>query len=280
MSSGSKKKCAIFLSLAILLTFIFIFNKLFIVPKSLRLVSNETLDACINYPDYSYLDITKDLNLVSWNIYKLNKQGWKKELAELSSSNDLLLLQEAISSKELYQEFKNKNWNIDQAYAFSLFDNISGVMTLSKLSPKKVCVFQQMEPWIRLPKTALLSVYMLSNFQNLAIINIHSVNFTLGLNDFTKQLDNIISTLESFNGPIIFAGDFNTWSEKRLAVAKKVLNRLNLKQVNFSPDERLFVFGNALDQIFYRGMELKKAQSKNTSVSDHAWLQASFRFKN
>ncbi len=76
------------------------------------------------------------------------------------------------------------------------------------------------EPWLQLPKSALWSRYQLSNGEELAVINIHAVNFTFGTEDYEAQLKSLTDNLQKYRGPVVFAGDFNSWSEARFSVLK------------------------------------------------------------
>lgn len=245
------------------------------IPHSPRLVNLEKNKFCQHYQDTSIIDVTKPLNIAVWNIYKLKKVQSRIELNGLLEKNQIILLQEAISSiNAIYQQ----DLHIDQTFAFKMFDEIAGVMTLSKVVPSQACAYSQKEPILRLPKTALLSFFSLSNDKKLAIINNHSINFTYDLMLFKEQLTNILASLKNFDGPIIFAGDFNTWNQSRLSLLKKEFAKLDLQQVTFSPDERSTFLGKPLDHIFYRGLTFNNARSQSTIASDHAWLEASFAF--
>ena len=48
----------------------------------------------------------------------------------------------------------------------------------------KLCAYTHEEPWLQLPKSALWSRYQLSNGEQLAVVNIHAVNFTLGTEEY------------------------------------------------------------------------------------------------
>ncbi|NMU84205.1 hypothetical protein HKB16_15060, partial [Vibrio parahaemolyticus] len=72
------------------------------------------------------------------------------------------------------------------------------------------------EPWLRLPKSALYSQYHLSNGEKLAVVNVHAINFTVGTKEYVSQLTALEMLLKHHVGPILFAGDFNSWSESRV----------------------------------------------------------------
>lgn len=233
---------------------------------------------CIEYIDKSTFDVSKPLTVSVWNIYKQQRAGWKLILDDFAQADGLILLQEAKTTPEFIKQIEQVGWHSDQAYAFAMNGAISGVMTLSNITPEKVCAYTKAEPYLRLPKSALYSQFKLSNGELLSVINLHSINFTYGIGEYNAQLQVLLNTIRHFNGPVIIAGDFNTWSQARLTLVKNELHKMGMMEAHFTQDERLTVFSYPLDHIFYRGLSLNRALSKETSASDHAWLQASFSF--
>ncbi|MDD1792610.1 endonuclease/exonuclease/phosphatase family protein [Enterovibrio sp. ZSDZ42] len=248
------------------------------VPEEASLASGEGSVRCRGYSANETIDVTRPLNIAVWNIYKQQLDGWEAELSELSKDNAIILLQEAQSKPQLLSYIEREGWHSNQAYAFAIKGEIAGVMTLSEVVPKKVCAYTKIEPYLRLPKSALYSAFSLSNGKTLSVINLHSINFTFGVEEYKEQLHSLVDAVRDIKGPIIIAGDFNTWSEERLDVVKMELEELGLKEAQYSSDDRLTVFGYPLDHLFYRELELVDSRSKNTSASDHAFIEASLIF--
>ena len=87
-------------------------------------------------------------------------------------------------------------------------------MTLSARSPSVHCNLTSWEPWLGTPKATSITEYPLQDREDrLLTINLHAVNFALGLEDFQAQLHALTDVLASHQGPVILAGDLNTWSE-------------------------------------------------------------------
>ncbi|PKF50604.1 endonuclease/exonuclease/phosphatase family protein [Enterovibrio nigricans] len=248
------------------------------VPDSPRLASGDGTVRCRDYSGDSVINMQEPLNVAVWNIYKQQNDGWEQELDGLSKTHSLILLQEAQSKPQLLHYIEEKGWHSNQAYAFAINGEIAGVMTLSEVMPKEVCAYTKTEPYLRLPKSALYSAFPMSNGDTLSVINIHSINFTFGIVEYREQLDALVDAVRKVKGPLIIAGDFNTWSEERLEAVRGALSQVGIKETNFLSDERLKVFGHPLDHLFYRGLILEQSNSKETSASDHAWLDASFTF--
>ncbi len=109
----------------------------------------------------------------------------------------------------------------------------------------------------------------------------------MDLNKFKTQLQELESALFAHQGPLIFSGDFNTWSRSRAAFLELVATRLGLTPVAFAPNEskkiKRFLLSPPLDYIFYRGLSEKKASAKvldQIFSSDHKPMLAEFSYVN
>jgi endonuclease/exonuclease/phosphatase (EEP) superfamily protein YafD len=215
------------------------------------------------------LDLDGHLNLLVWNIYKQNRSEWAQELATLAKGKQLILLQEASMSDDFKAWLKRHFWHGFQVNAFKAFNTSMGVLNLSSQLPTRICGYTEMEPWLRLPKSASYALYPLSDGQQLAVINIHSINFTYDTTSYEQQLDTLFSQAQKHQGPMIVAGDFNSWSQARVKALSERLKKLQLNEINYQPDLRTSFYGLPLDHVFARGLRLKKAQTLSTKASDH-----------
>lgn len=77
------------------------------------------------------------------------------------------------------------------------------------------------------------------------------------------------SELARHAGPVILAGDFNTWSERRHEVLVEIAARLGLVSVLFDDDGRRLAFGRSLDHFYFRGFRLVRASAPQVTSSDH-----------
>ena len=105
--------------------------------------------------------------------------------------------------------------------------------------------------------------------RTVAISNLHGINFTLLLGSFRSQLEAVAAELARHDGPIVFAGDFNTWSDDRSALLNEVASRLGLKPVEVNPDGRRRTLGLHLDHLFVRGFTVVQASAPEVKSSDH-----------
>ncbi|MGY0614068.1 endonuclease/exonuclease/phosphatase family protein [Vibrio sp. FJH11] len=232
---------------------------------------------CIEFTDSQVLDKDGDLNVLVWNIYKQGRDNWQHALDSLSADKQLLLLQEASMTESFKQWLVDGNWMSNQVTAFKALGSGAGVINIAQKLPEKACAYTSTEPWLRLPKSALYSQYRLSNGDILAVVNIHAINFTVGTDEYRSQISALETLLKQHTGPIVFAGDFNSWSEYRLDAMKQALQQADLQEVVFSPDNRTqFITGQRLDHVFYRGLVLKNAKAPQSDASDHNPLVMSF----
>ena len=258
------------------------FQIIFTVPEQPQIITQTgegiTEDIqCIEFNGSQVLDVDGELNVLIWNIYKQGKDNWQSALDSLSTDKQLLLLQEASMTEAFKQWLVDGSWMSNQVSAFKALGSGAGVINIAQNLPEKACAYTSTEPWLRLPKSALFSQYRLSNGSTLAVVNIHAINFTVGTDEYHSQIAALEALLTQHSGPIIFAGDFNSWNEYRLEAMKQALKKANLQEVSFSPDHRTqFITGQRLDHVFYRGLVLKNAKAPQSDASDHNPLVVSF----
>lgn len=248
-------------------------------PKQLLLGHDNAYATPICYQNTEPKPIDKagKLNLLVWNIYKQNQANWEKSLNEFSQDTQLLLLQEVSLTDTFMTWINGQEWGSNYVKAFSAFDTSSGIINLASEFPIIACAYIAKEPWLRLPKSGLYARYLLSNGEELAVVNLHAINFTFGTQEYRQQLDALKNELVQHKGPIIMAGDFNTWNEERMVQMRAQVNDLGLLEVEFLPDERKrFINGLPLDHVFYKGLEVITAKAPITDASDHNPLMIRF----
>ncbi|NNN43151.1 MULTISPECIES: endonuclease/exonuclease/phosphatase family protein [Vibrio] len=278
-----KKRYLLFFSSMFTVVMITAFQVVFKVPNQPQLltVGQDALGRdllCYQNPHPLPLDNDGQLNIFVWNIYKQNRSNWDSELTRYSQQAQLLLLQEASMTEGLREWIAKQAWDGAYVNAFEVFGESTGVLNLAHVMPSFACAYTQLEPLLRLPKSGIYARYSLSNGQQLAVINLHAINFTYGAKIYREQIETLIKALRQHHGPIIVAGDFNSWSSQRLSVLKSALASLSLQEVVFSDDHRrTFITGLPLDHVFYKGLVLENAKAPESSASDHNPLLVSFR---
>ncbi len=220
---------------------------------------------------------SREFRILTWNMFKGINEGWQEDFKNLTASYDILTIQEARLSHDLRELLKKDHYNWDISIAFTYNGKETGVLTASRIAPDFTCTFRIKEPLFSLPKTALVTMYPLSDTdRTLMVVNIHSINFTIGTGSFTTQLQKVENIMSQHNGPLIFSGDINTWSSKRMAILKGLSVRLDLKAVSFDKHERTRVFGHEIDHIYYRELTVTDAAVIKVTSSDHNPMLVSF----
>ena len=218
------------------------------------------------------------ISMINWNIYKAQRQNWSEDFTALINEQDLLLLQEATVSPLITGliEKQHTYWNLNTAFHYDGFE--AGVLTASAIKPLFSCGLRTTEPFIRIPKTSLVSLYPIAGSdKKLLVANLHGINFTLGVGVYGEQIRDLVEIVNQHSGPVIVAGDFNTWSEQRMDVVKNMANQLSMQAVTYKIHNRVRVFGNALDHVFYRGLEVTSENILKVTSSDHNPIKVIFR---
>lgn len=213
-----------------------------------------------------------------WNIFKQKKAESIHILEQYVNEAKLILLQEAQTTSKLINFITQHKKIADHVPAYAFNDIYAGVMTISNTLPTVLLSFREKEPLIRVPKSALITVYPIDNSnQQLLVANIHAINFSFGIKIYQQQMHILLHRIKEHNGPVILAGDFNAWSRQRLNLLYHLVRSIELKPVNFSIDIRKTFMGRPLDFVFYRGLQLDAAQIISTTASDHNPILVKFK---
>ncbi len=210
-----------------------------------------------------------ELSLLSWNIQKASNPGWESDLKSLAGDTELVFIQEAALEAGIPALLPQP---MDHAFApgYSTASMTTGVMTLGAAAPSLHCQFAAIEPWLRTPKAAVVTEYALEGRdERLLAVNLHAVNFTVGVSPLEAQLAELTAVLSGHRGPAIVAGDLNTWSQARQQLVDTFMRQHGLAPVSFEPDLRSRPFGRALDHVYLRGLRAKAAEVVPVESSDH-----------
>ena len=212
----------------------------------------------------------RDIRIASWNIHKQADAGWRRDLISLADRSDLVLLQESVLDPPLRGAVDTGGFRFMMASSFFLSNTDVGVLTASRVAPLAFCTARFNEPLLRIPKSALVAWFPIAGRgHTLAVVNVHAINFTLSLRTFRAELRAIGDTLAHHRGPIIVAGDFNTWSDARVRAVRELASRLGLDEVGFPVDRRSRFFGHTLDHIYTRDLATLASSTMVVASSDH-----------
>jgi len=213
--------------------------------------------------------LSTPFSLLNWNVEKAQHPGLVAEFAAFAKRSDLIFLQEAVPLKKteavieqsLYEAFV-------RGYVQNEID--TGVLTLARTPHLVHCHLLATEPWLRSPKATSVTLYPLAGSNTfLLTINLHAVNFSFGVKAYRAQLEAAAELIRAHEGPVIFGGDLNTWSDRRQATLDALTDELGLTAVPFSPDHRTSRFGRPLDHLYVRGLAWQSSKAMQVETSDH-----------
>ena len=275
-----------FCVLSLLLCSILLLNACVSVSPQAQTIDSEgnvlpSTQACTDTASHQVVETSLNINgfsLSSWNIYKQSKAGWQTDLSELSRHSDILVLQE-VSLQENFKTFLTQqklSWGMTPGFYYRGIP--AGVMTAAKAGTTAKCSQIYFEPYTYLPKAVLLSYFPLSGSdKSLLVVNVHGVNFTIGTDDLQAQLAAAKAIMVEHEGPLILAGDFNTWSEARLNVLQQQTKALGMLPVTFEGQQPAYHIGQVVDHIYYRGLVALGSEVTPVISSDHYPLTVRFR---
>ena len=221
---------------------------------------------------------SRSFRVLNWNSHKGSNKKWQKDFERLTSHSDLVILQEGYLTNDLQELLNKKQYNWDIARAFAYNDIYTGVLTGSRVKPDFLCSFRVPEPLSGIPKTVLITRYPFSGTgETLLVANIHMINFSLDLSVYRAQLEKIAEVVLQHRGPLIIAGDFNTWNKERLRILADLTKQLGIWAVTFATDHRVTFMGQHFDHIFYRQLVPLEALTEKVTTSDHNPMLVTFR---
>jgi endonuclease/exonuclease/phosphatase (EEP) superfamily protein YafD len=249
----------------------------------------ERLPAGLGAPDRAASTFT----VLSWNAQKGRDDRFRGDLRTLLAEHvpDLVFLQEAradFAPRPGLEGFFARSWSYPWPGGTTV-----GVLTLSATRPTELRSLptRHRELGVTAPKVALLSEHTLPGGERLLAVNVHCLNFEVGVTRALKaQLESLRRAMSEHRGPIVLAGDFNSWSERRLELVDRLTRSLGLSEVHsFEGARRTGDLGSGLanrlfgvdpslplDRVYYRDLRVRRARVLSYDSSDHAPLAVTF----
>jgi len=166
---------------------------------------------------------------------------------------------------------------------------MSGVLTASVGPSFRSLSFlsEDREPFYGTAKPAMMTLYSIEGQNDsLMVLNIHSLNFNFGLKEYARQLEPLMRLVVCHHGPVILAGDFNTWSKGRSRVLMQKTEQAGLTHFVFSnnADHRTRFMGQPVDHVFYQAQSLTPIYDNcsvpdDQGLSDHRPLCVTFSYR-
>lgn len=220
----------------------------------------------------------QNISVLNWNIHKNRAYNWSADFKLLADQQDIVIIQEAYLNSTLLDALDQQDmrWSLNVAYYRD--NKPTGVLTASAVKPYYSCGFLVSEPVIRVPKSTLINYYQMEGVeQSLLVINIHGINFTLGTETYKKQINRLKKYARLHDGPMLIAGDFNSWSDDRDEIVNQILTDVSLKSSRLESSNQTRIFGKVVDRVYYRGLEPIFQKSIPVTSSDHNPILMRFR---
>ena len=234
--------------------------------------------------DHCHTSIPDTFGVLCWNVYKNNRKNSRFQNFLRTEVErrivDLILFQEASFRDD--HHFELPHFSYDAAANLEFRGEFYGVLTASRMesSHAKAYLSEGRESMFGPHKSLLLSDYAFDDGSSLLILNVHAINFRENQR-YSKELERFLNLLKEHKGPMILAGDFNSWNKKRMEKLQKIAEKLSLTAVSFKKTGKVKSFmGKDLDFVFYRGLELVEAVVIDEhKLSDHNPLFVRFKKK-
>lgn len=223
------------------------------------------------YDHSSSSELPSELNIAVWNIFKGNfKKKLRPELARIMEKNDLLLLQEVVCAGDVMDVSPSRRHSFVQSICYRRQSGEpESLITCSTAAPQGVPFRVQSlskEPIVATPKSSLITQFRITNSDELlTVVNVHFL-LIKSRKTYLAELENITTRLRDFRGPMVVAGDFNTYLPRDFKRMDAAFKKLGLKALELSrPKLQL-----QLDHVYTRGFAcIQKTVAAGLQASDH-----------
>jgi endonuclease/exonuclease/phosphatase (EEP) superfamily protein YafD len=215
--------------------------------------------------------LEQGLRVLVWNVFKGKRASWGQEFRSLARQHDVILAQELYFEPRTHDLLRESalQWTTATSFYYARRGGIgTGLGTAARAVTRRMhaMLTPGREPVTGTPKLALLTSYMFGEVE-LLVANVHAINFA-GFTNFDEQLRRLELALAGHEGPLLVAGDFNTWTTRRLRRLDALACTTGLEPVAFASDRR----ANVLDHALVRGLRASDGQVVDSRASDHAAL--------
>ncbi len=255
------------------------------IKRTLLPHSFTAADTALHIGEAKQVPLSPIIRCLVWNIWKAKRRGWLEEFSQLCRDKDLVILQEAVSnapSDAFFARNDSFEWVMARSHKHPRTAIETGVKTgcIAASLSSTIYASPHSEPIVNTQKMLLQTVYPLSNGYELLVLNMHAINFVSN-KKYVSHLDQLAGALDHHNGPVILAGDFNTWSLKRYGCFSDVALSFGLIEAKMQRRRKWAHMNQHLDHVLYRGLTLRGIESlDHVKLSDHSPITATFEQEN
>ncbi len=229
-----------------------------------------------------------EIDLLVWNTYKAKNPSWSADFAFLSLDKEVVILQEAFLSDTMKAAFENQDtfhYKMATSFIYKKNNTPTGTATGSTVYPVKYYYKKTRDVELigLTPKALMFTEYALQGRgDTLLVINIHALNSVPSF-VLKRHLEDGAVEIAKHHGPVVFAGDFNTWSKLKIKTMRDVMKTVGMTEVQFANgNERMHVkvTKNIIDYIFVRGVEASDGWVwSNLQGADHKAMTVRLKVK-
>jgi endonuclease/exonuclease/phosphatase (EEP) superfamily protein YafD len=245
------------------------------LPDSLPLVERNQI-----LVERAQAPLEPKFRLISWNIHKGDDgKKWASDMARLALQHEVFLVQEMYVDgfvDRTLRDLTMHNWYF--SYSFTYRGHATGVATGCRCQFESwdTLVSPGREPILNSPKVTQVATIPLKKARPLLLLNIHAINF-VRQPEYEAQIDALLAIIHQHHnrGPVVFAGDFNTWNPWRYQYLKyRLIAELGMQEVMFEPDKRW----PKLDRIFVKDCDISESRIHDEiRTSDHQPISVGLR---
>ncbi len=223
----------------------------------------------------------KSIKVLVWNIKKGQEKGLDVDLPKFGLDRDLVLLSEGYGKPEvvkIFNSFKGFVWDFGISFLYKKDHNYpTGTLIGSKVEASEISVTHSpdLEPIILTPKAFTMGKYPIKGQKKeLLAISVHGINLA-DHEAFVRHMDQALHEIDRHDGPVVFAGDFNTRTKKRIDHIFQETTKRGFQSVDFVNGNKRSkgVTPYYLDWAFIRGLKVKNPKVTTVKSSDHMPMQ-------
>ncbi len=243
------------------------------VRQVFRITKIEDEESIWQWGEPRLQELPSIIDIAIWNIWKAaGGDAFLNEYQRICQDRHIILCQEALLTLKGLGHFAPSGFVVNHGGSYKRMDGLrDGVMTVSVAQPgqgtrRVLCLSP--EPLLKTTKATLITNYKIAGrSESLCVVNTHS---TLIRRPSTavREIQQVIEHIAGHVGPILYAGDFNTFTSAYITEVDRVLSTIGLERVRFDMDPRAST--SALDQLYTRDINIVNAVVDTTYVkSDH-----------
>jgi endonuclease/exonuclease/phosphatase (EEP) superfamily protein YafD len=227
------------------------------------------------------------LRVVSYNIYL--SQDIDQAIVDLQQNErlagaDILLLQEmdAADTERIAQALSMNSvyWPSFRWLRNKTFGN--AVLSPWPISDQYVVALPHANPIIGFKRLGVAADLLIGH-RMVRAVNVHLATFTTSQEKRLEQASTMLDSLAAVEGPVIFAGDFNTLTRSERNKMRRFMRKAGYDQVAMPPGPTASSWLDfmglelILDHIFYRGLvPVEGGIDRTAEASDHFPIWATF----